>query len=263
MLEHNVRHSTRKKSVPLAEYASSESSPKRGASAGKTPVVDASTQRKRRTQLQRKEEAGRRLLEAALLIVAERGAERLTLADVGAAAGYSRGLPMHYFGSKQGLLRALAEHLRTSFAIDRAAATVKAAPGLATVLQTIDYYFSRPSTKFTSARAGLVMSTESLFKDSALAESMREYNRSALSFVESQIREGVQRKEIHPEADPRASAVIIIGALRGTMLQWLNDPDIDIVAVRNRLVLSIETMLKASGAVAPVPKAVPVSKAVR
>jgi AcrR family transcriptional regulator len=65
----------------------------------------------RRSQAGRRDEAEQRLLAAAVRLVAEQGLERITLADVGAAAGYSRGLPAHYFGSKAGLVVALAGQL--------------------------------------------------------------------------------------------------------------------------------------------------------
>src|SRR5690606_32978246 len=71
---------------------------------------------RRRTQAERREEAEQRILEAALEIVARRGSVRMTLAEVGEAAGYSRGLPAQRFGNKAGLLRALAASIGTRFA---------------------------------------------------------------------------------------------------------------------------------------------------
>src|ERR1700719_3135316 len=73
-------------------------------------TMDAST-RKRRTQDERREEAERRLLEAATRIIGKTGVETFTLADVGEAAGYSRGLPAHYFKTKAGLLTAVVKYL--------------------------------------------------------------------------------------------------------------------------------------------------------
>src|SRR4051794_26283643 len=54
----------------------------------------------RRTQTERREEAEKRLLEAGVRLVVQSGLRDLTLAEVGAAAGFSRGLPAHHFGSK-------------------------------------------------------------------------------------------------------------------------------------------------------------------
>src|SRR6516225_3398762 len=75
----------------------------------------------RRSQAERRDEAEQRLLKAAIALVGERGLERLTLADVGEAAGYSRGLPAHYFGGKAGLIVTLAQQLVDGFgrALDR------------------------------------------------------------------------------------------------------------------------------------------------
>ena len=65
----------------------------------------------RRSHSQRREEAERSMLDAAVKIVAERGLEDLTLAGCGEAAGYSRGLAAHYFGTKEELISAIAQHI--------------------------------------------------------------------------------------------------------------------------------------------------------
>ena len=76
--------------APAPLRAAARSSARKGTSTAR-PV--------RRTHAQRREQAEQRLLEAALGIVAQRGSIRMTLAEIGEAAGYSRGLPAHRFGS--------------------------------------------------------------------------------------------------------------------------------------------------------------------
>lgn len=66
---------------------------------GKAPVSVS-----RRTQVERRDEAERRILEAAALIVAENGLEAITLAEAGERAGYSRGLPSHYFKDRKSVV---------------------------------------------------------------------------------------------------------------------------------------------------------------
>src|SRR5690349_12121056 len=78
-------------------------------------VLERRQNGERRSQAERRSEAERALLKAAVRIVAQHGLERFTLADVGEAAGYSRGLPAHYFGSKEGLVGALAAHIVGDF----------------------------------------------------------------------------------------------------------------------------------------------------
>jgi AcrR family transcriptional regulator len=51
------------------------------------------------------------ILDAAELLFARRGFEGASLADIGAAAGVSRGTPAYFFGSKEGLYAAVLERV--------------------------------------------------------------------------------------------------------------------------------------------------------
>ncbi len=57
----------------------------------------------RLTQTERKEISDSRMLDAAVDLIVETGAEKLTLKAVGEKAGYSRGLAGYRFGNKTGL----------------------------------------------------------------------------------------------------------------------------------------------------------------
>ena len=58
----------------------------------------------RRTQEQRRAETERRVVDAATELIATSGSRRITLAQVGEAAGYSRGIVYHQFGSRERLV---------------------------------------------------------------------------------------------------------------------------------------------------------------
>ena len=101
---------------------------------------------KRRSQAERREEAERAILDAATRIVAAKGLDALTLADAGEAAGYSRGLPSHYFGSKADLLSAIAEYIREWF-FTGLRASARRRPGLANLLpESSSILTSAPAT---------------------------------------------------------------------------------------------------------------------
>lgn len=51
------------------------------------------------------------VLDAAEVLFAERGFDAVSLAEVGEAAGVSRGTPSYFFGSKKGLYRAVVERM--------------------------------------------------------------------------------------------------------------------------------------------------------
>jgi AcrR family transcriptional regulator len=220
---------------------------RRGAAdaARKNPVAAGAAARSpRRTHAQRREQAEQRLLEAALAIVAERGSIRMTLAEIGEAAGYSRGLPAHRFGSKAGLLRSLVAYIGERFKAEREA-WPKRAPGLDAIRGTISIYFSRKGPGWTTTRALLVMMTEGFMASSALRSDIAEYNRAALDYFEKHIRYGVAHGEIAADTDPATSAVILLGAMRGAMMQWLVDERISLPKVRDRLLAVADVVLGA------------------
>ena len=192
----------------------------------------------RRTQTQRRAEAERRLLHGALATVARTGTVRLTLAEVGAAAGYSRGLATHRFGNKAGLLRALVQLIGNRFAAQLQAAP-KCRPGLDAICGNIGVYFGRTDRHWTTTRALLVMMTEGFMDGAGLQADMAAYNRQALVFFETQIRAGIAQGEIHPDLHPAATAVLLLGTLRGVMLQWLLDPSIPLAQVRDNVLLVV------------------------
>ncbi len=93
-----------------------------------------------RTQGERRDESQRRLLEAAAALIQERGMAAATFENIGARAGYSRGLATRHFGSKQGLIEALIARLqeRRDGAFDDGGRT--SARGLDGVLGFVDTY---------------------------------------------------------------------------------------------------------------------------
>ncbi|MGE0312728.1 MAG: TetR/AcrR family transcriptional regulator [Lautropia sp.] len=199
----------------------------------------------RRTQAQRRERAERRLLDAALAIVARRGSVRMTLAEVGVAAGYSRGLPAQHFGSKAGLLRALAAHIGVRFREQREAAPARR-PGLDAIRGAISVYFGRSDADWTSTRALLVMMTEGLMDESAMRDDVVAYNRSSLAFFEAHLRIAVDAGEVSRDVEPAACAVILLGAMRGVMLQALSDEAVDLRAVRDLLLSLVDRLVPAA-----------------
>jgi len=73
----------------------------------------ATASQSRQSHAERTGRSDRRMLEAAISLIVERGPEKTTLKEVGERAGYSRGLAGYRFGSKQGLfefvMRAIGE----------------------------------------------------------------------------------------------------------------------------------------------------------
>jgi AcrR family transcriptional regulator len=207
---------------------------------GGTPV--SAVRAERRSQAERRDEAEQRLLAAAVRLVAEQGLERITLADVGEAAGYSRGLPAHYFGSKAGLTVALATHLIDGFgqALGR---TEHHPRGLQRLLGATAFYLDSAIREPTGARALSVLLGEGL-ANPLISERIAALNARSVKGFEVNLRAAVMAGEIRAEVDPRAQAILILAALRGTVSQWLLAPDaIDLAAVRDEFLVSLKRSL--------------------
>src|ERR1700724_642251 len=63
--------------------------------------------RRRRTQRERTAESAQRLLDAAIELIAEKGFDRTTAAEIGERAGYSRSMVRARYGSKEALLESI------------------------------------------------------------------------------------------------------------------------------------------------------------
>ncbi len=159
----------------------------------------------------------------------------MTLEKVGEAAGYSRGLAAHHFGSKGGLLIALAHHLDDSFK-----ALIRSAPprrdGLDALEGFVQTYLGRDDGQWTNTRALLLMA-ESLIEDSGMGDQIAEYNARVVQHVEDHIRAGIATGEIRRDVQAKAVAAMIMGALRGVMLQKLNrDSTLDLKTVSRQMI---------------------------
>ena len=179
------------------------------------------------------------MLEAALALVAEKGTFRVTLAEIGERAGYSRGLPASRFGSKARLLAALATLIGERFGEHRQA--FRTAPGLPSIEALIRAYFTRED--WTTTRALIVMMAESALGDSELQPIIAAYNSDSHRYVQHHIALAQQAGLARADVDPKSLAVVVLSAFRGAMLQGLNDPNIDLARVRDELIALVRARL--------------------
>src|SRR6516225_12449015 len=83
------------------------------------PVPSAKTKSASKSgsrQDERRRASDARMLRAAMSIIAQKGAAGASLAEIGVAAGFSRGLPAERFGTKLALLHALMDFMEGWFA---------------------------------------------------------------------------------------------------------------------------------------------------
>ncbi|MET0473364.1 MAG: TetR/AcrR family transcriptional regulator [Mycobacterium sp.] len=166
----------------------------------------------RRTQSERRAETRRRVLDAATALVAQHGSRAVSLADVGNAAGYSRGIVNHHFGSKARLLEALIEHTQ-NFDVP-----TDAPNGLGRLTAIIETYLGTVRQRSPSSEAFLKLWTESAGAEPSLQAMFVERDAWFRRLLVEHVRDGIADGSIRDDVDPASTALMIVGTLRGTAM---------------------------------------------
>lgn len=182
--------------------------------------TDKSSVPTRRTQEQRRAEAERRVLDSAMTLIAQNGSRAITLAQVGEAAGYSRGIVHQYFGNRAGLLEAVMSDAGT---FDVPAYTGNA---LEQIAELVASYLRNIVDRTPSSRAFLQLWGEAIAADPVLTPLFAERDASFRKFLAGRIRAGVGDGSIRADADPKSAAVLLLSILRGTGLQLIATPPV-------------------------------------
>jgi AcrR family transcriptional regulator len=183
---------------------------------------DAAPIRTRRSQSERRQESESRLLTAAQ-VLAEQGVAAATFEAVGRRAGYSRGLATQRFGSKQGLIEALVDHLHQRFEDGLAAARIDDLPGLEALLAVVDLYLTQLELAAEGQAYFVLMAGAVADRASLTVVFAREHQRIETR-LQGMIARGQAEGGVRADLDPRAAALTVGSLLLGVSLQSLIDP---------------------------------------
>jgi AcrR family transcriptional regulator len=179
----------------------------------------------RRSHADRRAESEQRLLWATATLVAERGTESTSLADIARAAGCSRGLPAYLFGSKQGLLMAVVEELLDRFRDQHLAPALADKVGLDAVVTTIRVFLQALENPLPATRAYQVLLGEAVGPQREFAVPINRLHRSVQQLFLLHLREALERGEIATDIDLEAHAWSLVSLIRGAGLLALADPE--------------------------------------
>ena len=182
--------------------------------------TDKSTGSTRRTQEQRRAEAERRVLDAAMTLIAQNGSRAITLAQVGEAAGYSRGIVHQYFGNRAGLLEAVMGDAGTFDVPDYDG------HALDQIADLVASYFRNVVNRTPSSRAFLQLWGEAIAADPVLTPLFAERDASFRTFLANRIKAGIVDGSVRADIDPKSAAVLLLSILRGTGLQLIANPPV-------------------------------------
>ncbi len=186
-----------------------------------------------RTQEQRREQSERRMLKAAITLFARQGYQRTTLGQVGREAGYTAGLVSHKFGSKEGLLLAVVRRIAKRFLDDQLGSAIEEASATDSINNFIRLYLREASLREGRMRALYVIMGEALGGVPEIRKPIADLNASTRNTLARIIQRGIDDGEFQETVNPDAAAALIIGALRGMVMQHLIDPKrVDLSAMR-------------------------------
>ncbi|RLL69669.1 TetR/AcrR family transcriptional regulator [Streptomyces sp. Z26] len=196
----------------------------------------------RRTQSERRAESRERLVNAAIRLLAEHGYAHTSLARIGGAAGLSRGLVSHHFGSKEACMRAVVEECRTW---THARIEDVGGHGVDALDAVLDVYFDGVRQGDTGLRAMSVILVEALTATPGLRPVVAETNAETRRFIAARVAEMLGQDPPEPDGSPEvwALATLVQGLLRGVSLQWMADPEnVDLPAA----VATAKTVIRAA-----------------
>lgn len=195
----------------------------------------------RRTQEERRQESESRLLAAAVKLIAEKGANGFTLAEVGHEAGYSRSLPGHYYETKEALLARVVEHItRDSLA---AITDPDAEPGIESMRARWGRALAAEGVDSYRTRALYALFLGAMF-DRELAKIMARYNQATVSRIADSLREAIARGDVRSDIDVEVEAQALLLFRRGSALVRFTDPQLDLVSILDGYLTQVAERLK-------------------
>lgn len=178
----------------------------------------------RRSQASRRSESDRRMLRAAARLIARRGVAGTSLADVGVAAGYSRGLPVERFGSKLGLIKMLLEATDSWFQA-HLARTLEGSSGLQALRLRIEAHLGSIERSRSATAALYSIYMESLCVMPELKPAVADFTNRWRVGLATHLREAQVAGHLDKDIDCAAEAGFLLAAMRGLMIQHLMDQE--------------------------------------
>jgi AcrR family transcriptional regulator len=188
-----------------------------------------------RTQAVRRTEAERRLVAAAAEMVGEVGPSKVTMANVGGRAGYSRGLATHHFGSKGALMQRLVEAVTYQFR-DAMFEQGESDDAITELRTLIGIYFDVVTDLQPVNRARLVLWADAVANPADDTRTrMVAADREFRAEIEKRIKVAMSAGRLPNTVHPHGLATVIIAMLRGVALQFLLDDHVDLDAARSEI----------------------------
>ena len=185
----------------------------------------------RMTQAERSALSDKRMFDAAVELINERGTQKTTLKEIGERAGYSRGLANYRFGSKDGLMLELFEQFDARWE-EHLANYLQGARGLGAMRQAAGALRDFLKLESGYMRAMYLLWYECLGHETEMRRMLAEHHQAYRQDAQRWIEQGIEAGEVRQEVDAQQFAVQYCAFIFGIVYQWLvnaNALDIDAV----------------------------------
>ena len=199
------------------------------------------TNRRRRTQAERRGESERGLVKAAVAVVSEEGVSASTFEAIARRSGYSRGLVGQRFGSKLGLIEAVIAYLHDERETYTAPKRIDSLAGLDALLTYVDLYLQR-LTRLDEVQAYFRLLSWAVADISAFRSAFAAEHERVRERFEGWIVRGQAEGQIRRDLDPSAAALMVGSQLLGVSMQVLIDPAMSVDPIRTTC---LETLRRA------------------
>jgi AcrR family transcriptional regulator len=195
-------------------------------------------ERPRRTQAERVEASGRRLLQAAAELISERGWAGASAAEIGRRAGYSRGMVGARFGTKEALLdELLASEYESRLNPD----APDAMPGLERVMLPLRRIQDLYHEDRAFLEAIFVLNFEAVSRATPLRPRIADWAGRIVQAVEDGLRVGLEDGSVRADLDVSTAANDIAARTIGVAYGWIMLPArFDLDAELGRICAAIE-----------------------
>jgi AcrR family transcriptional regulator len=177
------------------------------------------------TQAERSARTRRRILRAALDLVADNGFERASLAAIGARAGYSRGIVTSCFGTKADLLATVLQDMLERWGHRSLRPAVGGQVGAAALCAAIDAVRDQARNHPVELKAFFLLLFEAIGPLPAMKPRFAEVHRLQREGIAAWIRAGIAAGSVRADVDAEAQAALFLSVFRGAVYQWLLDPE--------------------------------------
>jgi len=197
----------------------------------------------RMSHQERSDLSDKRMLDAAVSLILEKGIEKTTLKEVGEKAGYSRGLAGYRFGSKSGLFLFVLRSLGDYWLRDLTKVT-QGKVGLDAILAATEKHFQLFSENPDNVKTFYILWFKVIDIDDDVKQTVNKINQRRHQDIIQWISNDPELSSKY--ADAESIADTYNAALNGLIYEWLLNPD-DFKALRkshDNLMHMIKLILK-------------------